>query len=270
MKVASACAVVLLAGAAASAAAADDDGSMPAAREYFFLSAYVQVCSGGSVVDTPSLKALRVQTVAYYHTLFAQAGEDATTKGIIGRIDANILPDRLVEWIKGLRPKTTVPDQDLLCSTNDAVIRRQVARHDIAMAEQGWPGAKSFADARVALRDLVADPAVKDSVTMLQMNPNPVGPARIHSDDKSCKPDFPGAAMRSGAEGQTTVQFNIDANGHPTAWNILRSAGPTLQHGLLDFAAVESLSKCRFDPARDAEERAVPANATIEYKFILH
>jgi hypothetical protein len=272
MKIAATCALALLAGTA-TADTSDDKLSLPSAREYFFASAYVQVCSEGAVVDTPALKALREQTAAFYHAQFAQAGEDATTKQIIGKIEANVLPAGLVDAIKRLRVRT-VPGKDVVCKTYDAVIRRQLARHDVAMAEQHWPGAKPLAQARSALREFASasepTPAPGASETVPGKASNLARAARIHIDHVRCPVDYPRAAQEAGVTGgMTTMQFDVDATGRPTAWDLLHSAGDTLQHGLLDFAAIEALSQCPFDPGVDAEGRAVPSRPVIEYVYRL-
>jgi protein TonB len=48
---------------------------------------------------------------------------------------------------------------------------------------------------------------------------------------------YPEAALRRGLEGEATVQFGIDANGHPEELTTLRSSGS----GLLDRAAEQAV-----------------------------
>ena len=87
----------------------------------------------------------------------------------------------------------------------------------------------------------------------------------------SCdKPEFPAAALRAEATGISKVRFTIDATGAVAKAEIERSAGSTREHRLLDRAAVDALSKCRFKPGTDDQGKPVGGAVTIvEYVWKL-
>ena len=80
----------------------------------------------------------------------------------------------------------------------------------------------------------------------------------------SCeKPEFPAAALRAEATGTSKVRFTIDATGAVAKAEIERSAGSSREHRLLDRAAIDALSKCRFKPGLDEQGKAVGGAVTI-------
>ena len=93
-------------------------------------------------------------------------------------------------------------------------------------------------------------------------------PARI--DVNSCeKPEYPAAALRAEATGTSKLRFTVDATGVVSKAEIERSAGPTREHRLLDRAAVEALSKCRFKPGTDDTGKPVGAVTPVDYVWKL-
>jgi len=95
----------------------------------------------------------------------------------------------------------------------------------------------------------------------------PVAARPAITDASACKPEYPAAALRADASGTTTVRFAIDAAGKVTNAEVVGSSGPTREHRLMDRAAIQSLSGCKFQPGRDAEGRAVGASVDIKYDW---
>jgi TonB family protein len=62
----------------------------------------------------------------------------------------------------------------------------------------------------------------------------------------SCKPPvYPDESVRLGQQGTVTMEFNVDANGEVQDGKIVESSGTRR----LDYRALSTLSKCRFEPA---------------------
>jgi protein TonB len=100
--------------------------------------------------------------------------------------------------------------------------------------------------------------------------PAPVVAARpAIADASQCKPEYPPAATRAEATGTTVIRFTVDANGRLAGADVVRSAGPSREHRLLDRAAVSALSECRFSPGRDENGRPVGASFNVEYVWKL-
>ncbi len=93
-------------------------------------------------------------------------------------------------------------------------------------------------------------------------------PARI--DVNTCeKPAYPAAATRADATGVTKIRFTVDATGAVSQAEIEKSAGSSREHRLLDRAAVDALSKCRFKPGTDENGKAVGGTTVVEYVWKL-
>ena len=93
-------------------------------------------------------------------------------------------------------------------------------------------------------------------------------PARI--DVNSCeRPEYPAAALRAEATGTSKIRFTVDATGVVSKAEIERSAGPTREHRLLDRAAIDALSKCRFKPGTDESGKPVGAITPVDYVWKL-
>ncbi len=93
-------------------------------------------------------------------------------------------------------------------------------------------------------------------------------PARI--DVSSCeKPEYPAAALRAEATGTTKIKFTVDATGAVSKAEVEQSAGVTREHRLLDRAAVDALSKCRFKPGVDEAGKPVGGSTVVEYVWKL-
>lgn len=89
-------------------------------------------------------------------------------------------------------------------------------------------------------------------------------PARI--DVSTCeKPEYPAAALRAEASGVTKIRFWVDASGAVSKAEIEKPAGISREHRLLDRAAVDALSKCRFKPGTDEHGKPVGGTTTVDY-----
>ncbi|MBZ8141799.1 energy transducer TonB [Rubrivivax gelatinosus] len=89
---------------------------------------------------------------------------------------------------------------------------------------------------------------------------------------RSCAPtreDYPPAAVRAEATGTTRVRFNVDASGRVSGSELVRSAGPSREHKLLDRIAMSKLSQCQFKPGTDERGNPVGGQAVVEYVWNL-
>lgn len=70
-----------------------------------------------------------------------------------------------------------------------------------------------------------------------------------------CAPsEYPAPALRAEAQGMTTLRFTIGQDGVLSGIQLLKSAGDTRAHKMLDRAAAQMLRTCR--PQGDAPVRA--------------
>jgi hypothetical protein len=85
----------------------------------------------------------------------------------------------------------------------------------------------------------------------------------------SCKlPEYPQASRMSEATGNTVLAFNIGANSRVLDGEVMRTAGSSPAHKLLDVTALFSLMQCRFEPAR-FRGQPIDAWTTVEYQWKL-
>jgi protein TonB len=94
-------------------------------------------------------------------------------------------------------------------------------------------------------------------------------PARINSNDPSCRPEYPAAATRAGATGTSRIKFTVDAQGKVTSAEVVGSSGPTREHRLLDKTAQAALSTCPFTPGNDSTGKPVGTEVVVEYVWKL-
>lgn len=88
------------------------------------------------------------------------------------------------------------------------------------------------------------------------------------ADAKVCAPtrdDYPRAALRAEATGTTRIRFAVDAAGKLASLDVVKSAGPTREHKMLDRVAADKLATCRFTPGVDETGRSVGGTFDIEY-----
>jgi protein TonB len=86
---------------------------------------------------------------------------------------------------------------------------------------------------------------------------------------QSCAPrneDYPTAALRAEATGTTRIRFTVGPDGKVESSQIVRSAGSSREHKMLDRVAQTKLSECTFKPGTD--ENGKPMGGTTEVEFV--
>jgi protein TonB len=107
--------------------------------------------------------------------------------------------------------------------------------------------------------------------------PAPVAPPRVAAraavaNARECAPtadDYPAAAKRAEATGTTSIRFTVGADGKLVSAEVVKSAGPSREHKLLDRVAVAKLSECRFTPGVDENGKAVGGTFPVDYVWRL-
>lgn len=119
-------------------------------------------------------------------------------------------------------------------------------------------GRQSAKTRPAATRAKVATPATKPSAPSAAAQPVPVAPTPKpigNPADWFPADSYPEAAKIAAQEGRTDFALEIDAKGHIMTCNIVNSSGSEL----LDTTTCSQLIlNGRFEPARDAQGRAVP------------
>lgn len=157
-----------------------------------------------------------------------------------------------------------------------ACLMTSAALPAVAEAEAGAvPPAFSAAVGR-CLKSAIANepvPAVPDvTVRTLLAAVSPAGqqkfvPPVVHMEDCK-KPEYPPASARAEATGTTRLLFQLGTRGELLDAGIVQSSGKTLQHKLLDSAALFSLMRCRFSPAT-LDGQPVESSWPVEYVWRL-
>ncbi len=104
--------------------------------------------------------------------------------------------------------------------------------------------------------------------------PAPPAPPRVAAKPAianvaSCAPkneDYPAAALRAEATGTTKVRFTIDASGKVVKAEVVKPAGASREHRMLDKVAVDKLSTCTFTPGSD--ENGKPAGGSFDVEYV--
>ena len=89
---------------------------------------------------------------------------------------------------------------------------------------------------------------------------------------QACAPqpeDYPAAAQRSEATGTSKIRFTVGADGKLANAEVLRSAGSTREHKMLDRVALSKLSECVFKAGADENGRPVGASFEVDYVWKL-
>lgn len=96
--------------------------------------------------------------------------------------------------------------------------------------------------------------------------PEPTQPRTVSMADGKCvQPPYPAEARSTGAEGTTTLSFDVNAEGRVTRIAIVESSGTSTGHRALDALALETLQKCVFPPAPGF----LPASSRVAYAWRL-
>jgi protein TonB len=88
----------------------------------------------------------------------------------------------------------------------------------------------------------------------------------------ACAPtgdDYPSAARRAEATGTTKVRFTVGADGKLVGAEVVKSAGPSREHKMLDRVAVSKLSECSFKAGVDENGRPMGASFEVDYVWKL-
>lgn len=82
--------------------------------------------------------------------------------------------------------------------------------------------------------------------------------------------DYPAAAKRAEATGTTRIRFTIGADGRLAGSpEVVRSAGSSREHKMLDRIAASKLAECKFKAGVDENGKPVGASFDVEYVWKL-
>jgi len=82
--------------------------------------------------------------------------------------------------------------------------------------------------------------------------------------------DYPAAAKRSEATGTTRIRFTVGPDGRLAGTpEIVRSAGSSREHKMMDRVAAAKLSECKFTAGVDENGKPVGASFDVEYVWKL-
>lgn len=84
-----------------------------------------------------------------------------------------------------------------------------------------------------------------------------------------CRPAYPKAAERAQVQGVSTLAFQVDATGKITGGEVVRSAGRTREHRMLDSAALAALVHCPVTVERDEQGKPVASTVVVNYTWRL-
>lgn len=90
------------------------------------------------------------------------------------------------------------------------------------------------------------------------------------ADVRSCAPqpeDYPPAALRAEAVGEVDIRFTIGPDGKLVKAEVIRSAGPSREHKMLDRLTLAKLSECTFKPGIDENGKPVGGTFTQGYSW---
>lgn len=85
---------------------------------------------------------------------------------------------------------------------------------------------------------------------------------------RACAPtgdDYPAAARRAEATGTTRIRFTVGPDGKMTSAEVVKSAGPTREHKMLDRIALAKLGECKFTAGVDEHGKPVGGSFDVEY-----
>jgi periplasmic protein TonB len=112
-----------------------------------------------------------------------------------------------------------------------------------------------------------------DGTSTTTLPPAPTTPRAVAkpaiANVQACAPrseDYPAAARRAEATGLTRLRFTIDAAGALVRSEVVKSAGLTREHRLLDKVAESKLASCYFTAGIDENGR--PMGGTFEVDYV--
>lgn len=82
-------------------------------------------------------------------------------------------------------------------------------------------------------------------------------------------PAYPTAAAGAGATGSTTLEITVDATSTVTRVVVVKSAGDTPAHKLLDQAAIDDIATCTINAARGRDGQPVSTTARMTFNWVL-
>ncbi len=82
-----------------------------------------------------------------------------------------------------------------------------------------------------------------------------------------CRPVYPVEALRTHAQGVTTLAFHVDAKGEVTQVDIMKRSGSAREHKLLDEAAAYGLASCPFKAGEDADGNPIATVVKVAYAW---
>ena len=157
-------------------------------------------------------------------------------------------------------PKVALPPPSCVPPPEGQVATPQIAPA-ITVTREAPPPAPPVAIAPAPAPAVVAAPAAPAAPP-----PPKVQAVAARIDVGSCdKPEYPAAALRAEATGTSKIRFTVDATGAVSKAEIERAAGASREHRLLDRAAVDALSKCRFKPGVDDTGKPVGGATVVDY-----
>jgi protein TonB len=92
------------------------------------------------------------------------------------------------------------------------------------------------------------------------------------SNVRECAPtgdDYPSAARRAEATGTTKVRFTVGADGKLASSAVIKSAGPSREHKMLDRIALSKLSECTFKAGIDENGKPMGGSFDVDYVWKL-
>ena len=123
-------------------------------------------------------------------------------------------------------------------------------------------------DARQCLAAMTAAMGVGGAWALPPADPPPEPKAAtVVAWDPSCAPQYPVAAIKSGAQGTTRVAVHLDEVANVTAGDIVQRSGDTREHRLLDAEAARAIARCPFTAARDGTGKAIASVVTLTQEW---
>lgn len=94
--------------------------------------------------------------------------------------------------------------------------------------------------------------------------------ARIHVvETPACWPALPERARRAHAQGSTILGLTVDEQGQVVDARVVRPAGHSPEHRLLDRAALDALVHCPITPGADATGKPATTRIQVTYTWKL-